>query len=190
MKKTVSVAIGGRNFILDESAYNALGTYLDTFRTGIRNSGDSSSCPEVMEELEMRIADLFWEKLKGREVVDLTIVESVTAQLGMPDWTAAREDNGGRRTREDRKNHVRRYFRDTDSRLIGGVCSGLSIYLNVDVVLIRIIFVVALLLGSAGFWIYVIIWLIAPAARTAVQKCELRGIPATAENIRNFSKTR
>lgn len=190
MKKTVSVAIGGRNFILDESAYNALGTYLDSFRAGIRNSGDSSSCPEVMEELEMRIADLFAEKLKGREVVDMSIAGSVIEQLGMPDWTISPEDNGGRQPKEDRKGHVRRFFRDTDNRLIGGVCSGLSSYMNVDVVLIRIIFVVALLLGSAGFWIYVIIWLIAPAARTAVQKCELRGIPATAENIRRFSKTR
>ncbi len=73
--------------------------------------------------------------------------------------------------------------------MIGGVCSGLSVYLNVDVILMRIIFVVAFILGLSGFWIYVIFCIVVPSAGTAAEKCELRGIPTTAENIRRFSGT-
>jgi phage shock protein PspC (stress-responsive transcriptional regulator) len=65
---------------------------------------------------------------------------------------------------------------------------GIALFLNVDVVLIRIIFLIALICGSAGFWIYLIILIAAPEARTAVEKCELRGIPATAENIKRFTR--
>lgn len=192
MKKTISAAIGGRNFILDEDAYQATRTYLDDFRYSLDNSGNSTSgqTAEVMDELEMRISDLFKEKLKGREVVDLGIVRSVTEQLGMPD---SREpgagESAGTRGQEPVK-PVRRFYRDMDGKALGGVCSGLALYLNIDVVLIRILFVVALLLGSAGFWIYLIFCIIAPAARTATEKCELRGIPATAENIRRFSNNK
>ena len=186
MKRTVNVAIGGRSFILDEDAYNALGTYLDDFRKGIKNSKDGAMASEVMEELEMRIADLFKERLNGREVVDINIVNGVVAQLGMPDWK-----NETERGHEDgtctKETPVRKFYRDLDSKAIGGVCSGLSLYFNVDVVLVRLIFIIALLLGSAGFWIYIILCIIAPAAKTATEKCELRGIPATAENIRRFS---
>ena len=45
-----------------------------------------------------------------------------------------------------------------------------------------------LICGSAGFWIYLVIWIAAPEAMTAAEKCELRGIPANAENIRRFTK--
>ena len=53
--------------------------------------------------------------------------------------------------------------------------------------LIRVIFLVAAICGSAGLWIYIVIWIAAPLAKTAAEKCELRGIPVNAENIRRFT---
>ncbi len=85
---------------------------------------------------------------------------------------------------------VKRFFRDLDNNMLAGVCSGLSIYFNIDVVLVRILFIVALIGGTVGFWAYIIIWFVAPAARTAEEKCLLRGLPFTEENLRMFSKKR
>lgn len=187
MKKTVNVAIGGRSFILDEDAYNALSSYLDSFKAGVGQSGRS----EVMDELEMRIADLFKERLMGREVVDIGIVKGVIAQLGMPDWQSDGMSGNYTETSPQPETKVsKRLYRDLDNKMIGGVCSGLSLYLNIDVVIIRILFVIALIFGTAGFWIYIVLCIIAPAARTAAEKCEMRGIPATAENIRRFSENK
>lgn len=185
MKKTVNVAIGGCSFILDEDAYNALGSYLDSFRAGIGSRQPGTS--EVMEELEMRIADLFRDRLKGREVVDIEIVRGVIAQLGMPNWQS--DDIKGSYTAENTNEQkpVRRFYRDLDGNMIGGVCQGLATYLNIDVVIVRVLFVLAFIFGTAGFWIYIAFCIIAPAARTATEKCELRGIPATAENIQKYS---
>ena len=57
-----------------------------------------------------------------------------------------------------------------DNKKLAGVCSGLALYLDIDVTLVRILMLVALIFGSAGFWIYVILWIAIPKADTARQK--------------------
>ena len=59
-------------------------------------------------------------------------------------------------------NSDRRLTRSTTDRRIAGVCGGLAKYLNIDPTVVRIIFLVALLCGSLGFWAYLIVWIAAP----------------------------
>lgn len=184
MKKTVNVAIGGCSFILEEDAYLEISTYLDKFRAGLK---ESRGCNDVMDELEGRIADLLKEKLRGREVVSYVMVQEIIDMLGYPEGFDHRKYEESR-NQYDVEKPVRRLFRDPDDRKIAGVCSGVALYLGVDVVVIRIIFLVALICGFAGFWIYLVIWIAAPEAKTATEKCELRGIPANAENIQKFTQ--
>lgn len=195
MKKTINAAIGGCSFTIDEDAYNTLDDYLNRFKAAIEETSQSN---QVMEQLENKIANELKWKLGGRQVVDLAMTEQVIGQLGYPEGyeepvqteggePAGNKDSDGQDRYNDKP--VRKLFRDTDDRKIAGVCSGLALFLGVDVVLIRVIFLVALICGSAGFWIYLVIWIAAPEARTAAEKCELRGIPATAENIRRFTQT-
>ena len=82
----------------------------------------------------------------------------------------------------------KKFYRDSDDKRLGGVCSGMAAYFNMDVLLLRIVAVVSLFFGGAGFWIYVIIWFVASLAVTPAQKCEMRGLPVTAENMNRFSK--
>ena len=194
MQKTLNVAIGGCSFTIDEDAYMALESYLDSFKSGLDSSSSSS---QVMDELEMRIADLLKVQISRREVIDLNMVNAVLNQIGpvapRPQQT---NNNAGQQTQEETyggqqyKEAVRKFYRDAEKKRIAGVCSGLALYLNIDVTLIRIVFLVALICGSAGFWIYLVLWIVAPEARTAAEKCELRGIPATAENIRRFTENK
>lgn len=190
MKKTINAAIGGCSFTIDDDAYETLNEYLENFRGALDNS---SSSADVMDELEVRIADLLKSQLGGREVVDNRMATEVVGLLGYP--ANYHPSNGQTDTREQADNSqydnvkpVRKLFRDPDGKRIAGVCSGLALYLGVDVVVIRILFLIALICGSAGFWIYLVVWIAAPEARTATEKCELRGIPATAENIRRFTE--
>ena len=74
MKKTVNVAIGGCSFIIDEDAYNVMSEYLENFKGALDSS---SASDDVMDELETRIADLLKQKLGGREVVNLKMVEEI-----------------------------------------------------------------------------------------------------------------
>ena len=188
MKKVVTVGIGGRSFVIDEDAYQKLERYLAKFR---QKTGEGSEAADIMDDLEQRIAELFYDELsKSVEVVNISVVNRVIAQLGMPDGTAA-DDSADFANQSAsaglNQTVVKRLYRDPDNRIIGGVCSGLSYYVNIDMVLIRVIFAISLFLGGLGFWAYIIFWIIAPQAMTASQKCEMRGLPVTAENLRKFS---
>lgn len=57
---------------------------------------------------------------------------------------------------------MKKLMLDRQNRRIAGVCAGVANYLDVDVTVVRILFLIALILGSLGFWVYIIIWAIAP----------------------------
>ena len=57
---------------------------------------------------------------------------------------------------------MKRLYRSTTHKVIGGVAGGLGDYLDIDPVLIRIAFVVALFFGGAGLLAYIIAWIIIP----------------------------
>ncbi len=186
MKKVLNVGIGGRSFTIDDDAYQRLDSYLEHFR---RKTSMGYQTKEVMDDLEMRIAELFTDALSSKqEVVNLALVNKVIAQLGMPDGTAEEgsynyyDPSGASYKKPDKK-----LFRDPDNKVIGGVCGGLAAYFDMDVTILRILFAVALFCGSLGFWAYIIFWIIAPLAKTAANKCEMRGLPVTAENMRKFA---
>lgn len=191
MKKTVSAAIGSTNFTIDEDAYARLDSYLGAFRSRLSPGADNQ---EVMTELEMRIAELLSSKLSGEgRVVDIKMVDDVISQVGMPDGSSFSS-----RTRDydsvgdgwQGEKPVHKIYRDPDHRSIGGVCSGLAAYFDLDITLVRALFLVLLLCASCGFWIYVVLWIIAPAAKTPTQKCELRGLEPTYENLSRFTTSK
>ena len=197
MKKVISIGLGGRNFTIDEDAYERLQAYLEHFRSrlvGGARPGTGSMTPdqakEVMDDLEMRIADLFEKEVDApSRVVGLDLVNRITAQLGMPDG-GSEEPSGSAYfagTVPEGEKVPRKFYRNPDDRVIAGVCSGIAAYLNIDVVIVRVLMVVLLLSASAGFWLYVIIWIAAPKAVTAAQKCEMNGLPVTAGNMARFA---
>lgn len=53
-------------------------------------------------------------------------------------------------------------FRSRTDVKIAGVCGGLGKYFDMDSNVWRIIFVMMLLLGSMGFWLYLACWIILP----------------------------
>ena len=68
--------------------------------------------------------------------------------------------------------NVKKLQRDTQHRVIGGVCSGLANYFDIDAVLVRLLFVVAFLVFGTGFWVYLIMWIVIPASRTAYKQAD------------------
>ena len=60
------------------------------------------------------------------------------------------------------ENNNKRLERSRTNRVIAGVCAGLASYFNIDIALMRVLFVVAAMCGSFGFWMYVILWIVVP----------------------------
>lgn len=55
-----------------------------------------------------------------------------------------------------------KFHRSESNKVLAGVCGGLATYFNLDPILVRIIFIALFIAGSLGFWIYLLLWLIAP----------------------------
>lgn len=60
------------------------------------------------------------------------------------------------------ENNKKRLERSRTNRVIAGVCSALADYFNIDIALMRVLFVVATISGGFGFWLYVILWIVLP----------------------------
>ena len=89
---------------------------------------------------------------------------------------------------EDKK--VKKLFRDTEKSVIGGVSSGIASYFGVDRAVIRLLFVLSFFLGGAGFILYIVLWIITPAAKTITEKMQMEGEPVTLSNIEENVKKR
>jgi len=60
------------------------------------------------------------------------------------------------------KRNYKRLYRSGEERVLGGVCGGIAEYMNVDPVLIRLLWVISALIGGAGIIAYIIAWVIIP----------------------------
>jgi phage shock protein PspC (stress-responsive transcriptional regulator) len=183
MKRVTNACVGGRNFTLNDDAYNRLDAYLRHFKAKL--TVPESQKGEVMDDIESRISDLFYQEVgESSRVVTLQMVEQVVSTLGMPDGSAETGYSYSSAFPEDKV--PKKLYRDVENKGIAGVCAGLAQYFDIDVTIIRIIMLVALFAGTSGFWIYVVLWIAVPKAMTPAQQCEMRGIPATAENMARF----
>lgn len=79
--------------------------------------------------------------------------------------------------------NLKKFFRDGEKKVIGGVASGLAAYFNIDVVIIRALFVLLLLLGGSGFFIYIILWIASPEAKSVTDRMQMAGEPITLNSI-------
>lgn len=185
MKKTVTINISGHMFYIDEDAYTRLRGYLDKIESTFRSqeSGD-----EIISDIESRVAEIFNERINRETgVVTLTMVEEVIATMGEPEQFEEGEGETKTTVTSSSLIHVKpskRFYRDIDNRVLGGVCAGIAAYFGIDVVLVRVLFVILTVLTWGGIpLIYIILWIALPPARTTAQKLQMRGERITIENI-------
>ncbi len=88
---------------------------------------------------------------------------------------------------EEDKN-LKKMFRNSEKRVLGGVASGLGAYFGADINLIRILFVITALLGGTGLVLYIILWIITPEAKSITDKIQMQGEPVTLSNIESSVK--
>ena len=142
MKKIINVHLAEKMFQIEEDAY----TYLFNVLSGQWKK----------QELEAQIAEKLQEKLQtGKNVITFPDVVDTLYQLGFSgsDYQAATDAL-----------NKKRLYRQLKDKMLGGVCTGLAEYFEVDPVLLRVLFVIAFFMGLMGFWLYLILWIVVPKA--------------------------
>lgn len=156
MKETVNASIGSQSFTLDRDAYGALGSYLDDIRSRLPEQDT-----ETMFDIEMRLAEIFREKVtSSMMVITLPVVRAAMLQMGAPSDFG--EQPAAAETDVEEPEERRRLYRRRDDRSIAGVCSGIAAFFQTDTTLIRLLMLALIFFGGLSIWVYVILWIIIP----------------------------
>ena len=84
----------------------------------------------------------------------------------------------------------RKFYRDPENKVVGGVMAGISAYTGWDVGLLRVLAVISLFFFGTGAAAYIIIMAITPEAKSVTDKMAMTGEPITLENIeKNIKET-
>jgi phage shock protein PspC (stress-responsive transcriptional regulator) len=83
---------------------------------------------------------------------------------------------------------VKKMFRDSERKVVGGVAAGVAAFFGADITLIRVLFVGLTFLGGLGLILYVILWIALPEAKTITEKMKMQGEPVTLSNIESSVK--
>lgn len=191
MNKTINVSLGKQFFHIDEEAFIVLKNYLDAIKQYLINEEGRD---EILADVEARIAELFTEKLQSeREVVQVHEVERVIKIMGQPsdykveqdeDTFADAQNETHSNSQNTHQSTGKKFYRDEEKNLLGGVCAGLAHNFGIDILWMRIIWLVLFFLSYGTFTIlYVVLWIVVPAARTTAQKLAMMGEPINISNI-------
>ena len=172
MKKIININLSGRVVPIEDSAYEKLQEYIESLR---RYFANEEGRDEIINDIESRIAELMSEKVrKGADSITDGDVNEIANSMGRP------EDFEGEEIKEQSYSSAstaqqfvqtepppkvkRGLYRDTSDKFIGGVCSGIAAYLNVDPAIVRILFAIITFGGfGLGFLAYIILWIVLPA---------------------------
>lgn len=83
----------------------------------------------------------------------------------------------------EEQENVKKFYRDGEGKVVAGVASGLASYFDLDIAIIRIIFVVGVLFFGVGAIAYLVLWVASPIAESITQKMQMKGEAVTIENI-------
>lgn len=200
MNKTISIALAGFSFTIDELAYIKLSDYL----SALRNSLDASEAEEVMHDIEIRMVEIFKETLGKREVINDSDVEKVIAQIGTPEQIDEQEEayfSEGKQKQSKTggafsysNNAQKQLFRDPERQKIAGVCAGLAAYFGMEISWMRLIWIAAFLFlwvapGSSFLVVilYFILWAVLPKAESASDFLKMKGKPLNFDNLKEES---
>lgn len=198
MNKTLSIGLAGFSFTIEEHAYIKLSDYLNALRSSL----DASEAEEVMNDIEIRMVEIFRDSLGKREVINDTDVEKVIAQIGTPEKIEEQEEAYFSEKTTNRNNNYngnttdnKQLFRDPEKQKIAGVCAGLAQYVGLDITAMRAIWLGIFLLGtitqaissSLIVLLYIILWIVLPKAETAADFLKMKGKPMNFDNLKNES---
>jgi phage shock protein PspC (stress-responsive transcriptional regulator) len=190
MKKTFTANLNGTVFHIEEDAYDQLQRYLANIRAKFSGSAEAE---EIMADIEARIAELFTERLQGRQAIGMADVDHVKQVMGQPEDYVDSDTTGGPADADERSFHHhgprkhKRLFRNPDDRWVAGVISGLAAYFGTDPLWFRIAFIAVVIFGwGTPILIYLIMWALVPEAATAGEKLEMHGEEVTVDNIKRM----
>lgn len=189
MKRTYTANISGEVFHIDDDAYDLLQNYFSQLHATFGGAEGR----EIVADIETRVREHFEEIIAGgSNVITINDVSAVIATMGSPEELGGGEvcqdpqtDNGAQSCpppfQQPACEQPRKLYRDMQNKVFGGVIGGLAVFLGWNASVMRLLLV--LLALFTRLWplvlVYLIAWMIIPAAVTPAQLLRMHGKPVT-----------
>lgn len=186
MRKVTTINLNGTAYQLEEGAYDKLRSYLEGAETKLRANPDRA---EILTDLEQSIGDKCDTCLGAhKNVVSEREMDQILREMGPVDGVADQDATAGdasastgataygppRRTR---------IYRLPTEGMLGGVCAGWAAYLNVDVVWVRLGFVLLVFFTGVWFVVWLAMLFVMPVADTPDEIAAAHGEPLNAREV-------
>ncbi len=165
MEKIIQIEYQGRNFSIEESAYQIFQEYENDLKIFFSKEEEGE---EIVADLQYRMAEILEQKSSNGTIYKKDI-EELIEMIGKP---ADFEKGDGEAQQQENKSNPfadiqKKLFRDKKDKIIAGVCSGIANYFSIDPIIVRLIFVlfttfniITFLSFNLGIVAYVIFWII------------------------------
>jgi phage shock protein PspC (stress-responsive transcriptional regulator) len=170
MKKVININFQGRILPIEEMAYENLKQYIESLRIYFEQEEGKD---EIINDIECRVAELCEDRLKkGAVCITEQDIDLIITSIGRPadfeaqdGFEANTNTNTGSQQAQDHtqttgQTYQKRLYRDEQNKVLGGVCSGIANYLNLDPIIIRILWI---LLFGISFFAYLLLWIAVPS---------------------------
>ena len=169
MKKVININFQGRILPIEEMAYENLKQYIESLRTYFDQEEGKD---EIINDIECRVAELCEDRLKkGAVCISEEDIDLIISSIGRPadfdaqDGFEANTNAGSNQSQANAQNtdgqtYQKRLYRDEQNKVLGGVCAGIANYLNLDPIIIRILWI---LLFGISFFAYLLLWIAVPS---------------------------
>jgi phage shock protein PspC (stress-responsive transcriptional regulator) len=187
MNEVTRIHLGRQPFVIAVDAHKQLRDYLDAIKEAV-----GKQHKEVIKEVELRMAELLTERsITGEKTILPEDVVYLKEQLGQPkDFASEESENTATPAgAEDEQQPQKRLFRDKKNGMVAGVSAGLATFFNIDVVIVRLVFILLTILWGWGALLYIILWIVVPAAKTSSDRLLMRGKPVTVDNLNKIVRT-
>ncbi len=180
MDKVFQIHLAGLLFTIEEKAYQQLKNYLDNLHRHFQNNH------EVVMDIESRMAELFQQKLgSNRNTLFEPDILEVCQTLGNIDQM----DEEGHihsnvNATNDTHQRLHKLRRNPHDESLGGVCSGIASFFDIDPVIVRVLFVLLLVIYGSGILMYLILWAVVPKANA--EEAEIMRLQRQNRNRRLF----
>ena len=172
MKKVININFQGRVIPIEETSYDLLKQYTDSLRNYFANEEGRD---EIINDIESRIGELFQERLKnGATCITDDDINTIINNMGRPQDFAEAESESTEKTyaadeqfqsqQTGSSFQGKRLYRDANHKVLGGVCSGIAAYFNIEPIIVRLVFI----FSGIGFFAYLLLWAFVPS-NNAVQ---------------------
>lgn len=164
MIQSIKISLNKTTFTLNNGAYEMLNAYMFELKNSFKNDN------EIVFDIEARLAELLTIQLAttSDEVVNEVHVKNALNTIGTVNEllnSYKNENNYNEDNKSAKYNSSKQVLRrNSFNQSLGGVCSGIANYLNIDTSFIRIAFVFAFFIFGSGFLIYIILWIVIPKA--------------------------